>query len=90
MRTGRYRFETRYTQRRWFTPPRPVQALMVEHLEPIDQNIHGIVWRPATASDALTFEREQTERRVQAELAQLEVEKLRTRLDVISTHASMP
>jgi hypothetical protein len=57
MRTGRFRFVTRYTQRRWFSPPRPVQVLMVEVDEPIDAiGNRAVSWVEGNISDACNIE----------------------------------
>ncbi|MCP1540033.1 hypothetical protein [Methylorubrum extorquens] len=89
MKTGRYRFEIRYTQRRWFTPPRPVMALMVEHEVPIDQNQLGLAWREANSVDLNEYQELQCRRQIELDLAKDRIKTLETRLESVLDIASL-
>lgn len=90
MRTGKFNFETRYTQRKWFTPPRPVQVLMVQVDEPIDaQGGRSVFWREATKADLYAFEEKLRAEEFGRINAEAKIQILEARLEGIAEVASM-
>lgn len=82
MRTGNYRFTQQYTQNRWFSPPAPVQVLMVEVDEPVDASgTRARRWRPATPNDVADYEARQRSRETVFQETAHERNRLRDRLD---------